>query len=88
MEISIPVNAQNTDTIAEQIVTLLKLLKILIADNGGKITRAETSKDPTRFMARTTITATITAMSKLYIPAFVPVACAKLSSKVTAKILL
>jgi hypothetical protein len=88
METRMPVSAQNTDSIAEQIVTALKLLNILIADNAGKITKAETNKEPTRFMASTTITATTTAIKRLYNFAFVPVACAKLSSKVTAKILL
>jgi len=88
IETSMPVSAQNTDNIEEQTVTPLKLLKILIADNAGKITKAETRREPTRFMASTTITATITAINKLYNPTFVPIDCAKLSSKVTAKILL
>ena len=88
METRIPVNEQNTDNVAEQTVTVLKLLKILIADNAGKITKAEISREPTRFIASTIITATMTANKRLYNSAFVPVACAKLSSKVTAKILL
>ena len=57
-------------------------------DKAGKITSAEISSEPTRFMARTMITATISAIRRLYALAFVPVAFAKFSSKVTAKILL
>ena len=83
----IPKKAQKTDIIAEQMVTLRKLLKIRIADNAGKITRAEIKSDPTRFMARTMITAMITAIRKLYRSVFMPVAFAKISSNVTEKIL-
>ena len=43
IEISIPASAQITDTIAEQIVTDLNVLKTLIADSAGKITSAEMS---------------------------------------------
>ena len=59
-----------------------------IAESAGKITSAEISKDPTSFIASTIITAVITAISRLYVPALTPVARAKLSSKVTANILL
>ena len=66
METRMPASAQNTDNIAEQTVTALKLLKILMANNAGKMTKAETSREPTRFMASTTITATTTAINRLY----------------------
>ena len=88
IETSIPSEAQVTDKHAEQTVTDLKLLKTRIEDNAGKITRAEISKEPTKFIARTIITAMITAISKLYAPALIPVARAKFSSNVTEKILL
>ena len=88
MDRSIPSKAQATDSTAEQIVTARKLRNSRMADRAGKITRAEISSEPTRFMASTMITATITAIHRLYSPARVPAARAKLSSKVTAKILL
>lgn len=88
MDIIIPESAHITDKTAEHIVTLLKLLKSFIADSAGKITSADMSSEPTRFMASTIITAVITAMIRLYAPAFVPVAFAKFSSNVTVKILL
>lgn len=65
MEISIPVNAQNTDSAAEHMVTALKLLNTRMADSAGKITNADISSDPTRFIASTMMTATTTAISKL-----------------------
>lgn len=88
IEIRMPSSAQNTDNIAEQIVTDLKLLNILIAESAGKIISADIKREPTRFIASTIMTAIIIAMSRLYIPAFVPEALAKFSSNVTAKILL
>ena len=57
------------------------------ADMAGKVTRAEISKDPTRFMAITMITAVTTARIRLYVLVLIPVAEAKVSSKVMAKIL-
>ena len=88
IEITIPKPAHITENTAEKIVTVLKLLNSLMADKAGKITSAEISSDPTRFMARTIITAIITAIRRLYKSALVPTAFAKFSSKVTAKILL
>ena len=88
IEIIMPRAAHTTDRQAEQIVTDLKLLKTLIADSAGKITRAEISSDPTRFIARTMMTAIMIAIIRLYTPDFVPVALAKFSSNVTEKILL
>ena len=83
-----PFSAHKTESTAAQIVTLRKLLNIRIADSAGKITSAEISSEPTRFIANTMMTATMIAIKRLYRPAFVPVALAKSSSKVTAKILL
>ena len=84
----IPVNAHSTDTIAEQIVTALKLRNILIADKAGKMTSADISSEPTRFIASTMMTAITVASRKLYRSAFVPTAFEKSSSNVTANILL
>lgn len=46
-------------------VTLRKLLNIRMADSAGKITSAEISREPTRFIASTMMTATTTAISRL-----------------------
>ena len=88
MDIIIPVKAQITDRTAEQSVTEKKLLHIRMADKAGKITNADISREPTRFIANTMIIAIMTAISRLYRFALIPVAFAKFSSKVTAKILL
>ena len=77
MEMMIPKKAHMTDSTAEQIVTLLQLLKSRMADNAGKMTKAEIRSDPTRFMARTIITAITIAISRLYAFAIVPVAVEK-----------
>lgn len=60
-----PVPAQNTDIKAEQIITLLKLLKSLIAVIDGKIISADISSEPTRLMASTIIIAVMTAIIRL-----------------------
>ena len=83
-----PRNAHTTEIIAELIVTPLKLLKTLIADSAGKIIRAETRSEPTRFIATTITIAIIVAKKILKILIFVPLAFAKFSSNVTANILL
>ena len=88
MEMMIPLAAQNSEMTTEQMITLLKLLKTLIADSAGKIISADMSSEPTNFMAMTMMTAMTMAMRRLYISARTPVAFAKLSSKVTANILL
>ena len=62
---SIPVTAQTTEITAEHITTNRKLLKIRIADNAGKIISAEISREPTKFIAKTIITAIIIAISIL-----------------------
>lgn len=65
IDISMPASVQMTDSTAEQIVTFRKLLNTLIADSAGKITRAEISNDPTRFIASTIIVAVMTAIITL-----------------------
>ena len=87
IETNKPIIEHNIDKTAEQIVTDLKFLYTLIADNAGNITNAEISNEPTSFIARTIIIAVIMAIDKLYLPVFIPVALAKFSSKVTANIL-
>ena len=79
---------QETDNIAEQIVTDLNDLKMRIALNAGKIIKAEIRSEPTRFIAKTMMTAVTTAINKLYRFVLTPVALAKDSSKVTANNLL
>ena len=88
MEMMIPTTAQNTAMVADEIITDKKLWNTRMEETAGKIISAEINKDPTSFIASTIMVAVITAMSKLYLSAFVPVAFAKFSSKVMAKILL
>ena len=88
IEANIPEAVQVTDKIAEQIVTDLNDLKMRIALNAGKIIKAEIRSEPTRFIARTMMTAVTTAINKLYRFVLTPVALAKDSSKVTANNLL
>ena len=88
IEMIIPKKVQTTERIAEHIVTDLKLLKTLIAESAGKMISADIRSEPTRFIARTIITAIMTAIRKLYPRALLPAATAKFSSNVTAKILL
>ena len=85
---TIPVAVQLTETIAELIVTDLNDLKIRILLNAGKMMRADINNEPTKFIAITMIMAVTTAINKLYRLALTPVALAKFSSNVTAKILL
>ena len=84
-EIRIPKMAQVTEITAEQMTTCLKFWKILIAERDGKIISAEIRSDPTRFIPITIMIAIITAIQRLYLSAFIPVAFAKVSSNVTAK---
>lgn len=87
IEISSPTTAQTTEITAAQKITPRKLRNSRMADSAGKTISAEVSREPTRFMARTMMTAVTTAISRFYMPARIPVAAAKVSSKVTAKIL-
>ena len=88
MEINIPITAHSVEIIAEEIVTSLKLLKILIALMAGNIMSAEIKREPTRFIARTITIAMTTAIRKLYRFVFTPIAFAKVSSNASAKNLL
>ena len=65
IEIIIPIVEHITEKITEHIVTVLKLLKILIADNAGNITSADINNEPANFIARTITTAVTTAINKL-----------------------
>ena len=65
MDARMPSSAQKTERTAAQMVTLRKLLNIRMADSAGKITSAEISREPTRFIASTMMTATTTAISRL-----------------------
>ena len=65
MEITIPDSAHITDNTEEQIVTLLKLLNNRMEDRAGKMIRADISRDPTRFIASTMITAIMIAIIRL-----------------------
>lgn len=84
----IPNAAQIIERTAELITTALKLLYSRIVESAGNIIRADVRSDPTKFIARTIMTAIITAMTKLYKRTFTPIAFEKSSSKVRAKILL
>ena len=65
IEKMMPTAVQVTDMMAEQMVTDLNVLKILIALKAGKMMRAEINKEPTRFIAKTMIIAVITAITML-----------------------
>lgn len=65
IEIISPREEAVTEKIAELMVTCLKLLNTLMAERAGKITRAEIKREPTRFIARTIITAIIMAIIRL-----------------------
>ena len=65
IEMMRPVAEQITERTAEQMVTRLKLWKSRMDESAGKITSAEISSDPTRFMASTMMTAVTTAISRL-----------------------
>ena len=79
---------ETTDTTAEATVTFLKELQRLIAVRGGKIIREDTSNAPIILIPITTVMAVSTARIVLKTETFTPVAFAKSSSKVIAKILL
>ena len=65
IEANIPIAVQHTDNIAAQIVTDLNDLKMRIALKAGKMINAEINNDPTRFIAKTIITAVTMAITKL-----------------------
>jgi len=88
IETRIPKTVHSIEKTTAHIVTALKLLNTRIAESAGKIIKADMSSAPTRFIARTMITAITIDRVRLYILTFTPVATAKSSSKVIAKILL
>ena len=63
--IKIPSSEQSTEITAEATVTEKKLLKSRMAESAGNTTKADTNKAPTRFMARTMMTAIMTATKML-----------------------
>ena len=65
IDMMIPPKEQNTERKAEKIVTLLKFLNNRIEESAGKITSADINSDPTRFIAKTMITAITTAIRRL-----------------------
>lgn len=87
-EITIPIKKHIIDIIAEQSVTLLKVLNILIDVSAGNIIRLEIRRAPIIRIPRTIVMAVKNAINMLYMLVLTPVACAKFSSKVTANILL
>ena len=62
---NIAVTKHNNEIMAEEIVTDLNVLNVLIDVKAGKIMSAETSNDPTNFIAITMIIAIIIATMKL-----------------------
>ena len=77
-----PEKKQITETIAEQIVTVLYFLKILIDVRAGKMIRLEISKAPIMRIPGTIVRAVNSAMSILCAAVFTPAAFANVSSKV------
>ena len=69
-----PATAQRTEITAEHKITDLKSLNTLMEDNAGKITSADISKEPTKFIARTIIDAVIIAIKRLYLFVLRPIA--------------
>ena len=65
IEMQSPRSVHTSEIATELIVTILKLLKTLIAETLGNITSAEIRSEPTKFIAITIITAIKTAISKL-----------------------
>lgn len=87
-ENTIPKKKQNTDIIAEHIITFLNVFTIFIDVSAGKIIKLEISIVPIILIPTTIVIAVNIAITVLYRFVFTPVAFAKFSSKVTAKILL
>ena len=87
-EMTIPVKKQSIEITAEQTVTLLNFLNRRIELKAGKIIRLEINTAPMIRIPSTMVRAVKKAMSILYSPVFIPLAFAKVSSKVTANNLL
>ena len=86
-EAVIPTTKHKTESTAEQRTTVLKVLQRRIEVSDGKIIRLEISNVPIMRIPTTMVRAVSSAIIKLYTFALVPVAFAKFSSNVTAKIL-
>ena len=84
----IPTKKQQTDKTPEQMITDLNFLQIRIEDNAGKIMSAEIKSVPIILIPITIVSAVSKEITVLYTPVLSPVALEKVSSKVTAKILL
>lgn len=65
IEATMPRAAQTMAITTEQKVTDVKLLNSCIAAKAGKIIKAETSSEPTRYIAKTIITTTKIASIRL-----------------------
>ena len=87
-EAIMPIIKATTETIAEVMTTAPKLLQIRRAERAGNIIRLDISIAPIIRIPTTMVTAVKTAISEWKRVVFVPVAFAKESSKVIAKILL
>ncbi len=77
IDTKIPIAAHMTDSVAELIITPLKLLNTRIEDTVGKTIIADVKSDPTRFIARTITIAQTTDIMMLYSLIFIPDAAAK-----------
>ena len=73
---------------AEAIITFLNLVNTCIAERAGRIIILEINNDPIILIPTTIITAVKQANIILYTFVLIPIALAKLSSNVTANILL
>ena len=87
-EAYIPTKKQHIESIPEQIITVLKCLHKRIEERAGKIMSADINSVPIILIPITIVIAVSKAITVLYTPVLKPVAFEKLSSKVTAKILL
>ena len=83
---AMPSTKHTTDIIAEHTTTDLKLRQRRMLVSAGKMMRLDINSAPIMRIPSTTVTAVRTAIIVLYRSALVPVALAKVSSKVTANI--
>lgn len=81
-----PKKKQTNAKMADEIITLLKLMNTRMELNAGKIINEEMSMVPMTRIPRTMVIAVSRATSILKKPTLTPVALAKFSSKVMAKI--
>lgn len=65
IDTTIPIAADKTEKIDENITTLLNFLNNFIADKAGKIISADVRSEPTKFIARTIIMAMTIAITIL-----------------------